>query len=472
MFKKFYAPVVAFTLVAGVFVSVPAHAQDSVTVSGELSVDQCPTGFQVATGISVNVSTHEVSTVCYGPLSEADLLARQQDQDFQAAIQVAQSAAEAESIAWNAAHPGEQKCIQWGPVVHANGVSTSSGGVCANPVAPSTSATESSRTDSAAISAEVRAVLDSAPNPTAVTPISVVTSVDTVPIIATEPPASHPIGIGGWSEVDSNNNVLGTDVCGWDVCGDPNSSFVAAFSARGIHFVYFAPAWPDGNVTGWSSGTTYDPATNTFIFGNCRHTGGAAPWDNSCDTPPPPVGAELPVTGDSRVGSPSDPSMAPADSAPALISLDPEPLTPAPQLPIVAGIVGGESLITLDSRSTEAGDSTVIGAPSASTDARLETIATSASVDTTPTGDPSQVTIASLVKSLRSMPSIVTQQTVKIPAVTGKLLTRSLTAAVCKATSRGITQLKAGTCRIELSLSLGSGIRVSTVKVIKFRKKG
>ena len=164
--------------------------------------------------------------------------------------------------------------------------------------------------------------------------------------------------------------------------------------------------------------------------------------------------------------------MVPADSAPALISLDPEPLTPAPQLPIVAGIVGGESLITLDSRSTEAGDSTVTGAPSANTDARLETIATSASVDTTPTGDPSQVTIASLVKSLRSMPSIVTQQTVKIPAVTGKLLTRSLTAAVCKATSRGITQLKAGTCRIELSLSLGAGIRVSTVKVIKFRKKG
>ena len=46
------------------------------------------------------------------------------------------AAATAESQAWNAANPGKQKCIQWGPIVHANGVSTASGGVCANPVEP------------------------------------------------------------------------------------------------------------------------------------------------------------------------------------------------------------------------------------------------------------------------------------------------------------------------------------------------
>jgi hypothetical protein len=62
------------------------------------------------------------------PTSAAD------DEDFRNRQQLAIAAATLESQAYSAANPGEQKCITWGPIVHANGISTSSGGVCANVV--------------------------------------------------------------------------------------------------------------------------------------------------------------------------------------------------------------------------------------------------------------------------------------------------------------------------------------------------
>lgn len=82
----------------------------------------------------MNVSIHEEFTICNAPPGADELILKQQDLDFYAAQRAAMDAAEAESRAWNAANPGLQKCIQWGPITHANGVSTSSGGVCANPV--------------------------------------------------------------------------------------------------------------------------------------------------------------------------------------------------------------------------------------------------------------------------------------------------------------------------------------------------
>lgn len=67
--------------------------------------------------------------------------------DFRNRIDLATAAATLESQNWNAAHPGLQKCMQWGPIVHANGISTASGGVCANPVAaPAGSSPTSSET--------------------------------------------------------------------------------------------------------------------------------------------------------------------------------------------------------------------------------------------------------------------------------------------------------------------------------------
>jgi hypothetical protein len=114
---------------------ISAAAAESVEVLGQVGVDQCPVGYQYSTGISVNVTTGVYTTICNAPPNDADLLLRAQDSDFQNRINQAQAAAESASRAWNQANPGLQKCIQWGPITHANGVSTSSGGVCANPVA-------------------------------------------------------------------------------------------------------------------------------------------------------------------------------------------------------------------------------------------------------------------------------------------------------------------------------------------------
>jgi hypothetical protein len=62
------------------------------------------------------------------PTSSAD------EDDFRNRQQLAIAAATIESQAFSASHPGEQQCVTWGPVVHANGISTASGGVCANVV--------------------------------------------------------------------------------------------------------------------------------------------------------------------------------------------------------------------------------------------------------------------------------------------------------------------------------------------------
>lgn len=92
----------------------------------------CPAGSgrsQVA-----NATTREQYLVCVKNWRPSSAI--NNDKDFRDRQDAARAAAEAESKAWNAANPGKQKCVQWGPIVHANGVSTASGGVCANPVEP------------------------------------------------------------------------------------------------------------------------------------------------------------------------------------------------------------------------------------------------------------------------------------------------------------------------------------------------
>jgi hypothetical protein len=102
---------------------------------------ECPSGSgrsQVA-----NATTKEQYLVCvknWRPTSSINA-----DREFSEKQEAARAAAQAESQAWNAANPGKQKCVQWGPIVHANGVSTASGGVCANPVEPGPSTTVASQ---------------------------------------------------------------------------------------------------------------------------------------------------------------------------------------------------------------------------------------------------------------------------------------------------------------------------------------
>jgi hypothetical protein len=106
-------------------------------------------GAGAGSGLEVNATTHVYSIYCVKTWRpSADVNA---DATFRAAQDAAVAAATAESQAWNAANPGKQKCVQWGPIVHANGVSTASGGVCANPVAPGAGATVPSQSTDAVV---------------------------------------------------------------------------------------------------------------------------------------------------------------------------------------------------------------------------------------------------------------------------------------------------------------------------------
>lgn len=97
----------------------------------------CPAGSGRGMGVDLNFTTDRSDDRWYAycvkqwqSQSNIDAWA-----SYRTQLQEAQTAAENESRAWNAANPGKQKCVQWGPIVDPNG-GESSGGVCANPVEP------------------------------------------------------------------------------------------------------------------------------------------------------------------------------------------------------------------------------------------------------------------------------------------------------------------------------------------------
>ncbi len=107
----------------------PVSPSTGETLDGSEPIP-CPNG-SGRSGVATPSGNYIVCVKNWRPQSDINA-----DLDFRARQEQAQAAAEAESRAWNAANPGKQKCVQWGPIVHANGVSTASGGVCANPVDP------------------------------------------------------------------------------------------------------------------------------------------------------------------------------------------------------------------------------------------------------------------------------------------------------------------------------------------------
>lgn len=139
-------------------------------IEGQHGVEDCPAGYQGANGIissggktytecwpanaweawRIGGSAWEkfvASGGSYDPAAEKAAWDK-----YYADVDAAQKAAEDESKAWNAANPGKQKCVQWGPIVNPEG-GESSGGVCANPVSlPSGSIGESDISSSPSVS--------------------------------------------------------------------------------------------------------------------------------------------------------------------------------------------------------------------------------------------------------------------------------------------------------------------------------
>ena len=103
----------------------------------------CPAGS--GNGIEVNATTHVYSIYCVKTWRSTETI--DAEAKYRADLAAAQAVALAQSQAWNAANPGQQKCFQWGPITSPSG-GTSSGGVCANPVsvAPPSSGSNSETT--------------------------------------------------------------------------------------------------------------------------------------------------------------------------------------------------------------------------------------------------------------------------------------------------------------------------------------
>jgi hypothetical protein len=169
----------------------------------------------------------------------------QADQDFRSAQDAAVAAATIQSQEWNAAHPGQQKCFQWGPIVHANGVSTASGGVCANPVGvlPPGGGVDTSTPQAPPVSDT------STPAP------RVETSTPSPQILS---PSGAYAGLGGWAVIDGSGKVYGVIVCDSGVCG-PNGQFHGVMSSEymgcpaGCALVLQTSSDSTGNVSGWHS---------------------------------------------------------------------------------------------------------------------------------------------------------------------------------------------------------------------------
>ncbi len=232
-------------------------------VSGQQEIT-CPTGS--SRGILVVIGTGEF-TVCnktWRPQSEIDA-----DAAFRQAQIDATAAAEAESRAWAEANPGKQKCVQWGPIVHANGISTASGGVCANPVpAPSGSTQDSATVSSAPIQESATAPSSPAPSQS---PAPVITN-----------------GFGGYAVVHPDGHVCGVIVAN---SNDPfNNGGVMPQEYMGCpsgsRIVFQSAPSASGNVAGWHgsdvrlNGDTYSlPGGSTITGGIVTDTNGRT-WNS------------------------------------------------------------------------------------------------------------------------------------------------------------------------------------------------
>lgn len=205
----------------------------------------CPAGSGNAVGSDMNFTTDRSDdryfnycTKTWRPSAEIEA-----DAAFSQAQRDGQAAAEALSRAWNEANPGKQKCFQWGPVVHANGVSTASGGVCANPVpVPAGFVPDSSTvtTDTPTVTTESSTVR--------------VQSETVTPIVTPTPVAPRiTSGLGGYAVVHPDGHVCGVIVA---TSTDPfgNGGYMPQEymgCPSGARIVFQTTPSESGNVAGW-----------------------------------------------------------------------------------------------------------------------------------------------------------------------------------------------------------------------------
>ena len=180
------------------------------------------------------------------------------DADFNQRSRAAAAAAEVESQAYSAANPGKQKCVQWGPIVHRNGVSTSSGGVCANIIGVA-STSESSTVSSPSVSESTTAPISA---PETSTPISTPSPSPS----PTPTPSAEPRGLGGYAVIHPQGYVCGV-IVGNSYFGNNDRTMTSEYMGCpvGSAIIFQTKPSPSGNVAGWhGANVTYSGGVFTI----------------------------------------------------------------------------------------------------------------------------------------------------------------------------------------------------------------
>ena len=410
------------------------------------------------------------------PAIEIARLAREKaDTDFRAAQDVAIGKATLESQAWNAANPGKQKCIQWGPIVHANGVSTASGGVCANPVAPGAGTTVTTQESEAVVG-----------------PTSPVTT-----------PTSAPAPVPTANEYSKYGNgapftivlpgQLSTSQCPTGYQGA--NGVIVAIGTGTFTECWPTAAWEANRIGGnvWeqfkASGGTYDVMAEVTRRANVASLKSKAksvaqtaadktPGIQRCSkwTGYGETGEECAYTFIQPTGNTSSGTGNTAIVIPPVVSDTSTGIT----VPSVIQNSDTSTATTLAFNSLTTSTSSVL----TSTDSSKVTSVEEVKLDVT--GTPKEIvsliskvsastseakTLTSLINKLATALSKINTKSVKLPySVSADESAKTLTPEVCTVKGIIVTSLKKGSCIIEYTVSGESGNQFTTSKTFEFKK--
>jgi hypothetical protein len=237
--------------------SAPGQSQSDWEATDAYKAFVCPEGTLRGGGVDLNFTTDRSDDKYFVTCDEPSPTAAD-DADFNQRSRAAAAAAEVESQAYSAANPGKQKCVQWGPIVHRNGVSTSSGGVCANIIGVA-STSESSTVSSPSVSESTTAPISA---PETSTPISTPSPSPS----PTPTPSAEPRGLGGYAVIHPQGYVCGV-IVGNSYFGNNDRTMTSEYMGCpvGSAIIFQTKPSPSGNVAGWhGANVTYSGGVFTI----------------------------------------------------------------------------------------------------------------------------------------------------------------------------------------------------------------
>ena len=379
-----------------------------------------------------------------------------------------------ESQAWNAANPGKQKCIQWGPLVDPDG-GVSSGGVCANPVAPGAGTTVTTQESEAIVGPKLPVT------PTTGAPVPVPTANEyskygngapfTIVLPGQLSTSQCPTGYQG-----ANGVIVAIGIGTFTECWP-----TAAWEANRI----------GGNV--WeqfkASGGTYDVMTEVTRRANVASLKSQAksvaqtaadktPGIQRCSkwTGYGETGEECAYTFIQPTGSTSSGTGNTAIVIPPVVSDTSTAIT----VPSAIQNSDSSTATSLASNPLTTSTSSVLS----STDSSKVTSVEEVKLDVT--GTPKEIvsliskvststseakTLTSLINKLATALSKISTKSVKLPySVSADESAKTLTPEVCTVKGITVTSLKKGSCIIEYTVSGESGNQFTTSKTFEFKK--